>query len=45
MENIILNTLIGPKPVIVDLPLEPTYEETIMGSLAQSERERNALNA
>ena len=30
---------------MVDLPLEPIYEETIMGSSAQSERERNARNA
>ena len=44
-ENIILNTLLAPKPEIVDLPLEPIYEETIIGSSAQSERERNARNA
>ena len=30
---------------MVDLPLEPIYEETIMGSSAQSERERNVRNA
>ena len=44
-ENIILDTLLGPKPEMVDLPLEPIYEETIVGSAAQSERERNARNA
>ena len=43
-ENIILDTLIGPKPEMVDLPLKPVNEETIMGSSAQSERERNARN-
>ena len=37
--NIILDTLLGPKPEIVDLPLEPIYEQTIMGSSAQSEKE------
>ena len=30
---------------MVDLPLEQIYEETIVGSSAQSERERNASNA
>ena len=30
---------------MVDLPLEPIYEETIIGSSAQSERERNARHA
>ena len=44
-DNIILDALLGPKPEIVGLPSEPIYEETIMGSLAQSERERNARNA
>ena len=29
---------------MVDLPLETIYEETIMGSSAESERERNARN-
>ena len=28
-ENIILDTLLGPKPDTVELPLEPIYEETI----------------
>ena len=44
-ENIILDTLIGPKPEMVEIPLEPIYEETIVGASAQSERERNARNA
>ena len=44
-ENIILDTLLGPKPEMVELPLEPIYEETIVGASAQSERERNARNA
>ena len=44
-ENIILDTLLGPKPEMVELPLELIYEETIVGASAQSERERNALNA
>ena len=35
-ENIILDTLLGPKPEMVDLPFEPIYEETIVGSPAQS---------
>ena len=30
---------------MVDLPLEPIYRETIVGSSDQSERERNAHNA
>ena len=30
---------------MVELPLEPIYEETIVGASAQSERERNARNA
>ena len=44
-ENIILDTLLGPKPETVELLLEPIYEETIVGASAQSERERNARNA
>ena len=44
-ENIILDTLLGPKPEMVDLLFEPIYEETIAGASAQSERERNARNA
>ena len=36
-ENIILDILLGPKPEMVDRPLEPIYEETLMGSSAQSE--------
>ena len=43
-ENIILDRLLGPKPEMVELPLEPKYEETIVGASAQSERERNARN-
>ena len=41
-ENIFLNTLLVPTTEMVDLPLEPIYVEIIMGSPAQSERERNA---
>ena len=44
-ENIILDTLLGPKPETVELPLEPIYEETIVGASAQSERVRKARNA
>ena len=44
-ENIILDMLLGPKPEMVELPLEPIYEQTIVGASAQSERERNARNA
>ena len=44
-ENIILDTLLGPKPEMVELPLESIYEETIVGTSAQSERERIARNA
>ena len=44
-ENIILDTLLGPKPAMTELPLEPIYEETIVGASAQSVRERNARNA
>ena len=43
-ENI-LDTLLGPKSAMVELPLEPIYEETTVGASAQSERERNARNA
>ena len=42
-ENISLDTLLGPKPEMVELPLEPIYEETIVGDSAQSERERGTL--
>ena len=46
-ETIILDTPLGPTPEMVELPLEPIYEETIVGASAQSERERerNARNA
>ena len=46
-ENIIRDTLLGPKTAMVELPLEPVYEETMVGASAQSEREResNACNA
>ena len=44
-ENMILDTLLGPKTEMVDLPLERIYDEAIVGSSAQSERERNARNA
>ena len=44
-ENIFLDILLGPKPEMVDLPLEPIYEETRFGYFSQSERERNARNA
>ena len=44
-ENIILDTLLGPKPDMVDLPLDLFDEETIFGSSALSERERNTRNA
>ena len=44
-ENIILDPPLGPKHQMVDLPLEPIYEETIVISSAQSNRERNARNA
>ena len=44
-EKISLDTLLGPKPEMVVLQFEPMYEETIIGSSAQSERERNARNA
>ena len=44
-ENIILYTLLGPKTDMVDLPVEFIYKEIIVGSSAQSERERIARNA
>ena len=44
-ENIIFDTLLGPKSKMVELPLEPIYEENIVGASAQLERERNARNA
>ena len=44
-ENIILDTQLQPKPEMVELSLEPIYEETIVGASAQSERGRNARNA
>ena len=43
-EKIILDTLLRPKPEVVDLPLEP-IEETMVGSTVQSERERIARSA
>ena len=43
--NIILDTLLGPKPEMVELPLEPIYEETIIGASPQSERVRNPRSA
>ena len=30
-DNIILDTLLSPKPELAELPLEPIYEETIIG--------------
>ena len=44
-DKIILDTVLGPEPEMVDLPLELIYEYTIMGSSAQSERERSTRNA
>ena len=44
-ENKIVDTLLEQKPEVVDLPLEPIYEETMIGSSAQSEGERNARYA
>ena len=44
-ENIILDTLLGPKPEMVELPLEPIYEETIIDDSAQSEREERSQRA
>ena len=43
-ENIFLDIQFGPKPEMMDL-LGPIYKETIIGSSAQPERERNARNA
>ena len=39
-ENIIRDSLLGPKTAMVELPLELIYEETMVGASAQSERER-----
>ena len=39
-ENIIFDTLLGRKPEMVELPLESIYEQKIVGSSAQSEREK-----
>ena len=36
--NIMLNTLLGPKPEMIELPLEPIWDERIIGSSAQWER-------
>ena len=45
-ENIILDTLLGPKPEMLDLQLEPIYEEqSLIHLLNQKEREKNACNA
>ena len=44
-ENIIPDTLLGPEPELVDTLPQPFYGETIVGSSAQSERERNDRNA
>ena len=44
-ENIILDTLLGHKPKMVEIPLEPINEETIVGASAQSKKERNARKA
>ena len=44
-ENIILDTLLGPKTEIVELPLEPIYEETVVGASAHWEREDRAQRA
>ena len=44
-EKIILDTLLGPKPEMVELPFEPIYGKTIVGASAHSEREKNARNA
>ena len=44
-EIINLDTLLGPKPETVELSLEYIYKEMIVGSSAQSERERKARNA
>ena len=42
-ENIIPETLLGPKPEMIDLPLKPIYEERIVGSSAQSERDETLV--
>ena len=44
-EKITLDTLLGPKPEMVDLTLEQIYEELFVRSSTQSKRERNARNA
>ena len=44
-KNIALDFLLEPKPESVQIPLELIYENTITGSLVQSERERLARNA
>ena len=44
-ENIIFDTLLGSKAKMIEFLLELLYEETIVGSSAQFERERNARNA
>ena len=44
-QNIILDTLFGPKPEMVELPLEAIYKEIIVGSSAPSQRERNSRYA
>ena len=38
-ENLIIDTLSGPKPEIVELPLEPICKEAIVRSSEPSERE------
>ena len=43
-ENVILDKLLGPKPEMLEIPLEPIYKETIVDASAQSVRERNARN-
>ena len=40
-EIIILDTLLGPKPEKLDLPLDLIYKETIIHSSARLERERS----
>ena len=41
----LLDTILGPQPECVQLPLEPLYEATIAGAFTQSERGRNDRNA
>ena len=41
-ENIALDVSFGPKPENVQLPLEPVFESTIIGSSAQLKREQRA---